>query len=81
MAERHQPNAPMDENIYLEFRRFSDWYFFTKMLSVEVTADFIAELKLPIESALYPQVMRLARACLEVEFFPYRDHLSHPDYT
>lgn len=47
-----------------------EWSFFLQMLSVERTEPFLGELALPFEREQFPEVMRLARACLEVDLAP-----------
>lgn len=49
-----------------------DWInfnFFLEMLSVERIEPFISELCLPVDKELLSPVMRLARACLEVDLY------------
>lgn len=47
-----------------------EWSFFLQMLSVERTEPFLRELALPFEREQFSNVMRLARACLEVHIAP-----------
>jgi len=47
-----------------------EWLFFLQMLSSERTEPFLRELALPFEREQFPDVMRLARACLEVQMLP-----------
>jgi hypothetical protein len=54
------------------------WYLFLEMLSVEHTEQFISELRLPIQPKEFPEVMRFARACLEVYMAPSRETRSGP---
>lgn len=53
-------------------------YLYLEMLSVERTEPFISELRLPIQRREFPEVMRFARACLEVYIFPSRETPSGP---
>jgi hypothetical protein len=55
-----------------------DWYSYLEMLSVERTAPFISELRLTIQPKEFPEVMRFARACLEVYMSPSRETRSGP---
>jgi hypothetical protein len=48
---------------------WTDWITFLWMLSVERTAPFISELGLPFEQERFSEVMRFARAGLEVDMF------------
>jgi len=43
-----------------------DWRNYLEILSVESTEAFLAELAMPIQQENFSQVLRLARACLEV---------------
>lgn len=57
----------MQESLLLDW---TDWIFFLEMLSVERTEAFVGELELPFERERFPEVIRLARACLEVHILP-----------
>jgi hypothetical protein len=50
-------------------RDWTEWEFFLQTLSAERTEPFLRELALPFEYEQFPNVMRLARACLEAGLF------------
>ena len=52
-----------------QFDLLSYWSSYLQILSVEVSAQYFEELGLPLRQEQFPQVLRLARACLEAEMY------------
>src|SRR3712207_998645 len=64
---------------------WEDWNLFLTLFSVEETQPFIEELGLPLRPRQSPELLRLARACLEAKMFPTTltpaGHASSPDFV
>lgn len=58
-----------------------DWRNYLEILSVKSTEAFLSELAMPIQQQSFPQVLRLARACLEVYMGRLADKQVDSTYT